>query len=675
MNPPVTASPPPASASPASVCIVTHEFSGIPGSGGIGTAFTGLAETLAAAGHAVTVLCSGLLPLPPGFEEAPTPPGVTRVRLPSGPVPLEADPFLRLSHEAFLWLSERRFDIVHFADWTGLGFCATSAKRQGLAFAGTTLVVGLHGPTRWVRSATGGGLEGPEELAIDFLERRSAEQADVVVSPSRYLLDWVRESGWALPPRAEVRQNVLPKPRESAPAAAGAVKEVVFFGRLEERKGVVLFCDALDHLAREAAPEDLRITFLGGSAPVAGEDGIAYVHRRAAAWPWPVDGRHDLPSHEALAYLAGEGRLAVIPSRIENSPCTVAECLIRGLPFLASRVGGTAELVADADAGRVLFDPDADALAARLADALRNGAFPARLRIPQEPLAAEWLDWHRAAASLAGDPEPAAPAGDTHALLAAPGFRLAAGGAERMAGVAARTGAAVVGCMVERATPPVRRFWPGGPAALSLFRDVLGPGPLLVRRDLLDGAPAPEDRAGRRAWLSRLALAGHAIEMIPLPLAVSEDADGTGAAGLAPFLETGVPAPMADLARVALGLDVRTGRLAAERDRLAGALARLAEDNRKLAAERNRLAVELENAVADGTRAQELWRARLVGLLDSQSWRLTAPLRRRFGGVEDSRLAALPPDRAADTVTSSVWWDLAAAWRLAARIKHRLFRR
>jgi len=667
-----------ASSSPASVCIVTHEFSGIPGSGGIGTAFTGLAETLTLAGHAVTVLCTGLLPLPDGFEEAPTPPGVTRVRLPAGPVPLEADPFLRLSHEAFLWLAERRFDIVHFADWTGLGFCATSAKRQGIAFAETTLVVGLHGPTRWVRSATGGGLDGPEELAVDFLERRSAEQADVVVSPSRYLLDWLRESGWALPARAEVRQNVLPKPTAAkppvaAPATAGAVKELVFFGRLEERKGVVLFCDALDRLVGQGAPADLRVTFLGGPAPVAGEDGVAYVRRRAAAWPWPVDGRHDLSSHEALAYLAGAGRLAVIPSRIENSPCTVAECLIRGLPFLASRVGGTAELIAGTDADRVLFEQNADALAARLADALRNGASPARLRIPQEAVAAEWLDWHRAETDRAADPQPSAPDGDTHALLAAPGFRLADGGAERMAAVAARTGAAVVGCMVERENPPGHRFfWPGGPAALSLFRDVFGPGPLLIRRDLLDGAPAPEDAAGRRIWLTRLALAGHAIEMVPLPLAHFEGADAVGTAGFAPFLGTGVPQAMADLARVALGLEARAGRLAAERDRLSGTLTHLAEDNRRLAAERNRLAAELESAVADGERERDLWRARLAGLLDSRSWRLTAPLRRRFGGVEDSQLAALPPDHAADAVASSVWWDLAAVWRLLARITRRL---
>jgi len=668
-----------ASSFPASVCIVTHEFSGIAGSGGIGTAFTGLAETLAAAGHSVTVLCTGFLPLPADFEESPAPPGVTRVQLPAGPVPLEADPLLRLSHDAFLWLAERRFNIIHFADWTGLGFCTTSAKRQGIAFADTTLVVGLHGPTRWVRSATGGGLEGPEELAADFLERRSAEQADVVVSPSRYLLDWLRESGWALPTRAEVRQNVLPKPHE-APAvltSARAVKELVFFGRLEERKGVVLFCDALDRLAGEGVAGDLRVTFLGGPASVAGEDGVTYVHRRAAAWPWPIDGRHTLPSREALAYLAGEGRLAVIPSLIENSPCTVAECLIRGLPFLASRVGGTAELIADADAGRVLFEPHADTLAAALAEALRNGACPARLRIPQEAVAGEWLNWHRAAAGagLAAASKPPVSDRDTYTLLDAPGFRLVDGGAEWMAAVAARTGAAVVGCMVEQETPPGRRFWPGGPAALSLFRDVHGPGPLLVRRTLLDSVPpAPKNAAGRQAWLARLALAGHSVEIVPRPLALCRDASDAPAP-LAPFLDADIPHSVGDLARVALGLAGRVSRLVVERDRLAAELTHLSDEHRRLTAERNRLAADLEALVASGERERNQWRARLASLLDSRSWRLTAPMRRRLGGVEDRQLTALPPDQAADAVSSSVWWDLTAVWRLMARITHRLRRR
>ncbi|WP_207461057.1 glycosyltransferase family 4 protein [Azospirillum sp. SYSU D00513] len=645
-----------------SVCIVTHEFAGLPGSGGIGTAFAGLAEALAAAGHAVTVLCTGLLPVPEGFEAAA---GITFVRLLPGPVPVEGGPFLRMSYDVFDWLSQHRFDVVHFADWTGLGFCATAAKRQGLAFAGTSLVVGLHGPTRWVRSATGGGLEAVEELAVDFLERRSAEQADVVVSPSRYLLGWVRASGWALPGRTEVRQNILPhaSSQTSATPPSGmtrAVRELVFFGRLETRKGVTLFCDALDQLRGMGEFPELRITFLGGSAPVEGEDGAAYVRRRASAWPWAVTLETGLPSSGALAYLRGEGRLAVIPSRIENSPCTVAECLIHALPFVASRVGGTEELVAEEDLPKVLFEPDAGALAEQLAGILREGAPSARLRLAQEMTAAEWCTWHVAELSREESPpaKSAPPAG--YVLLADPRLRLLDGAAERMAGVAARTGAAVVTGAVDDVAVETgsRRFLGlGGPAALAPWRDPVGPGPLLVRRDLAP-LPDPDNAAERSAWLSRLLLAGHRIDVIPLPLATAADpailVPCTREERLRPFLSD-ADETVADLVRLAIGFEAVTARALAERDGLASQAAARSATEKATPAE-----------------VLEERRARLAGLLGSSSWRLTAPVRRLLGGAEDRQLMALPPERAVDLILGSVWWDLVAPWRLVARLWRRL---
>jgi Glycosyl transferases group 1 len=86
------------------------------------------------------------------------------------------------------------------------------------------------------------------------------------------------------------------------------------------------------------------------------------------------------------------GTLAVMPSLLENSPYAVAECLEHGIPFVASRVGGTSELVAPEDRERVLCEPTSDALAEALLRALRSGAAPARpARAPGDSLA-EWLE-------------------------------------------------------------------------------------------------------------------------------------------------------------------------------------------------------------------------------------------------------------------------------------------
>ena len=78
-----------------------------------------------------------------------------------------------------------------------------------------------------------------------------------------------------------------------------------------------------------------KVVFLGRSALVGGVYGMQYVQERGNRWqiPWKAISRLD--SAEALEYLRGADRLAVMPSRIENSPYTIYECSQLGIPFLA----------------------------------------------------------------------------------------------------------------------------------------------------------------------------------------------------------------------------------------------------------------------------------------------------------------------------------------------------
>ena len=79
------------------------------------------------------------------------------------------------------------------------------------------------------------------------------------------MLDWISDRGWRLPERSYVQQYVQPHvTRADAPPAARDVEEVVFFGRLEPRKGVDVFCDAIDRLLDRRA--DFSVTFLGSAS-------------------------------------------------------------------------------------------------------------------------------------------------------------------------------------------------------------------------------------------------------------------------------------------------------------------------------------------------------------------------------------------------------------------------
>ena len=64
----------------------------------------------------------------------------------------------------------------------------------------------------------------------------------------------------------------------------------------------------------------------------------------------------ELDQTEALERLSRPGTLAVTPSLGDNSPNTVYECIERGIPLIASNIGGIPELIAADDRARVLFE-------------------------------------------------------------------------------------------------------------------------------------------------------------------------------------------------------------------------------------------------------------------------------------------------------------------------------
>lgn len=405
---------------PLRICIASYDFVGPVRNGGVGTAFTSLGEALAAAGHDVTLLyLSGDFCENQSLGHWVAEYQKKKIRL----VPLAGIRGLKLgssfhmarSYEAYLWLRNEQFDVIHFSEWRAPGYYSLVAKKQGLAFANTTLSVNTHGPTLW--SLLGGGdyLTQITDVELDFMERQSVKLADVVISPSHYLFRWMKEQNWELPERHYVHQNILPANARKgvelgrAGRAMHAVHELVFFGRLEMRKGLVLLCDALDRLAKEPDCHALKLTFLGKISKINQQDSREYLENRSRAWPWKWDIISNLDQAGALAYMQGAGRLALIPSQTDNLPYTVLECLGAGVAFLASDIGGIPEMIAPEDRAETLFVRRAPALAAKILHAARHGAQPARFAC--EPAAVEhgWLDWHNGLAtggfdfSLGGD--------------------------------------------------------------------------------------------------------------------------------------------------------------------------------------------------------------------------------------------------------------------------------
>ena len=387
------------------VCIATPDILGPVKNGGIGTAYHHLARLLAEGGHEVVIayvtrdaadtrLMERTRAFYAGF-------GISFV--PIVPHPAARTVLAQVAAPAWTlhdWLRarERPFDVVHVSDWRGLGYGPLLAKSLGLAFGTTHFVVHGHASTLWAVEGNGQLLSSERELGWVFMERRSVELADTLTCGSVHLLSWMRDAGYAMPERSFVWPNPFPAP-EAAPAAAAAraarngatLGEVVFFGRLEPRKGLFLFVDAVDRLVRQGrAPA--RITFLGKASPRI--DGLGFIRSAARNWPVVVRTITDLGAEEAVAYLSQPGRLAVLPSLQENSSLAVTECLHTGIPFVATAIGGTPELVASEDRDRALVAPDHLALGERIVEL---AAAPLRAVRPHwdfERSREVWSRWH-----------------------------------------------------------------------------------------------------------------------------------------------------------------------------------------------------------------------------------------------------------------------------------------
>ena len=475
------------------VVIVTSELHGVVmGGGGIGTAYTSLAKSAAALNHTVSVLVvpwSEQVVLRdewPAAQRQYESEGVdvqlliirkTNVTVIAGQTQQtlvsSADGCVQScvqSWHAYRWLDafmrqlqpKGRSLVVHVQDNSGLGYWIAVAKRQQLLSLPMTLVVGSHGPHLWERVANGFPLLDTRHLAIDFMERTAVAEADWLISPSAYMVQWMRQQGWRLPQLTAVQVNLLPRLSEhdedefgaSAPRSTEAGKaaadrpfhELVFFGRLEVRKGLMIFLEALTSLfdtVTSLSPQQqpsqqtvsrnllsgLVVTFLGKNTRL--PDGRLASELVAAHCDW-LQSSFDVPLHcrvhnnathgEALGYMlrnATHPPLAVIASPIDNSPYTVLECLGYGIPFLAANVGGIPELLcltdqqrqsdtcrAAANASPNLFQPEPRSLADKLLQTLQNG-------LPQLPLfkgnenEAVWHQWHvRLPPSTAALPPP-----------------------------------------------------------------------------------------------------------------------------------------------------------------------------------------------------------------------------------------------------------------------------
>jgi len=193
-----------------------------------------------------------------------------------------------------------------------------------------------------------------QRLARAALERRALHAralacADLVISPSRFLVDLCERAGVLAPGRAHVLKAGYPgtrrEPRATDPARA---LRVGYVGGIYPSKGVHVLVEAL-RLLRDA-PIELEIHGVLEWFP----EYVTELRRAAEGARVAFRGRF---APERLDEVLAGCDLLVVPSTwYENMPLTMHEAWRMGLPVVASRLGGMAEALQEGQGGR-LFEP------------------------------------------------------------------------------------------------------------------------------------------------------------------------------------------------------------------------------------------------------------------------------------------------------------------------------
>jgi glycosyltransferase involved in cell wall biosynthesis len=158
---------------------------------------------------------------------------------------------------------------AEFHEMFGFGYLSAKARRAGVLGGRVSIGVTMHSGHEWIYDANRAILDQPNQpfLRIAAREEQSFFDATLPMYPSDSLHGIVRSYGWRTSRAVRIPYFIPARNLPADTPLAGSVRgltEIIFFGRLEERKGLFEFIEAVRELAfsREGT---FTVTFLGKS--------------------------------------------------------------------------------------------------------------------------------------------------------------------------------------------------------------------------------------------------------------------------------------------------------------------------------------------------------------------------------------------------------------------------
>ena len=287
-----------------------------------------------------------------------------------------ADPIIGLAMDRFL--DQNTFDIVHCVHPMRLGAVAKSAHARGLKVVLTLMDFWLLCPRGTLLQVDGKlchGPDGGQKCASHCYESSAAEEltrryetakellniADVIIAHSQFVIDVFRADGVDTAKFIHLRNGMDYSVTRSHRTSITAPKtrptiNIGFLGTLLPHKGVHVLIKAF----RKVPEDNIRLKVFGGSFGMHDY----YSHLLSLA-----EGDHRIEfcgeyQFENVSDVLRDIDLVVVPSVwYENAPLVISTAQMFGIPVIASRLGGMAEMVVNGINGFTFESGDVEGLA------------------------------------------------------------------------------------------------------------------------------------------------------------------------------------------------------------------------------------------------------------------------------------------------------------------------
>jgi glycosyltransferase involved in cell wall biosynthesis len=250
--------------------------------------------------------------------------------------------------------AERPYDLIEFPDWRAPGFFVVRHKRTAGSFGDAQLIVHLHSSTKDVWEWQDGYFLDRDDLYCNYMEEYVRKYADVVLSPTEFILQPVRQTqpifqkalfrnGYPMSSSSDSISNYVAAVRRSDRITVACAS------RLELRKGQDVLATAIRRLSESKSLHNgVQYLFCGKDSLGLDRDGwMSQSIRRIlnGIENWEIV---KPKSREDLAHwLATEVDICVVPSRVDNYPNVVMEAARAGCYVVASDAGGIPEIFRD----------------------------------------------------------------------------------------------------------------------------------------------------------------------------------------------------------------------------------------------------------------------------------------------------------------------------------------